>query len=782
MLTASSVGCRRCPLSCSRRSIVDGAGPLDSVLMVVGEYPHRDEDRASSPFVGASGRLTRSAIAAICQRLGVDASKVFYTYAVRCKPKDGSTPTEQELEECQGWLIEELETVQPVCVLALGGQAQAQTDLALLAVDRSVHDMKKAFAPYYIIKNKGKLGNWLLQLEIAIRRAFQLPDLSAHSGNDGNVEAWTFGDPDLTAEFLAADTETDDLAENFSPDKVGWSISDGKVSTFRIDETPPLGHVYLHNAKYDLAKLAIDPNDLTKWDCTMLQAYCLRKYERVGLKDLGPKLTGIQWDSSIKDLLREYIPSGAVFKSGPRKGQEKPGKWIKAPFSKSITGRWEEASKYAATDAVVTSRLAMVLHQEMDAAPWAKAYYESFEKPLLPVLLSMEQAGVRVDPSLMREAETVIMANRASAEERLRIAFGPDINLASGPQMGPILYDMGIVDGKRTDGGDIATGKPNILAAFGADKADEIPDTEEGRIARDLLEWRQMGKLKSTYVDALLSRLDAGYRVHGRYNQASTNTNRLSSSDPNLQNIPSRSDIGMAIRKAFVPAPGCLFVGGDFSQLQLRLFGELTHEPTFVNAYAGDGADFHQYAADVLARPRAVVKNFVFAVLFGADAPKAAATAGVPQEQATGFIAQLREQIPSLVTWQDLTAQILTTKGYVESLMGWRGFFTDYSGMVNQWSSAALREAANFRVQATEAGLVKAVMIEVYNNFRRYYNGRPKLVLQVHDEIWAECPKYMQYDVEIMMKETAETVAKRWIKTVPIRFDTKTVTSWGLAK
>lgn len=746
--------------------------------MVVGEYPHRDEDRASSPFVGASGRLTRSAIAAICQRLGVDASKVFYTYAVRCKPADGAVPTADELEECANWLWEEIGTVQPKAILALGSTAQAQV-MEVLEPDQWPL-MKKAFAPYYIIKNKGKLGNWLVQLEIAIRRAYGLPDVASPIFTDG-VEPWTFGDPDLTAEFLAADTETDDLAENFSPDKVGWSISDGRVSTFRIDETPPLGHVYLHNAKYDLAKLAIDPNDLTKWDCTMLQAYCLRKYERVGLKDLGPKLTGIQWDSSIKDLLREYIPSGQVFKSGPRKGMEKPGKWVKAPFSRSIESRWEDASRYAATDAVVTSRLARVLDAEFQSAPWARAYYEDFEKPLLPVLLSMEQSGVRVSPTLMQDAETVILANRASAEERLRIAFGPDINLASGQQMGPILYDMGIVDGKRTDGGDIATGKPNILAAFGADKADEIPDTDEGRIARDLLEWRQMGKLKSTYVDALLSRLDAESRVHGRYNQASTNTNRLSSSDPNLQNIPSRSDIGMAIRRAFVPQPGNLFVGGDFSQLQLRLFGELTHEPTFVNAYAGDGADFHQYAANVLARPRSVVKNFVFAVLFGADAPKAAATAGVPQEQATEFIGQLREQIPSLVTWQDLTAQILTTKGYVESLMGWRGFFTDYSGMVNQWSSAALREAANFRVQATEAGLVKAFMIELYRTLRKDY-PEWRMVLQVHDEVWAEGPQEQAAEVEAMLPELAANVAKRWIKTVPIRFDTKTVTSWGLAK
>lgn len=758
--------------------------------MVVGEMPGREEDRASSPFVGAGGRLVRSCIAHLCQRLGVDAERVFYTYAVRCRGE--SAASQAELDQCVSWLGEEIYSVKPRHILALGRTAHAQVEAVSLSMADGYfeayeypEDITKAYAPGYILKNKHKLAGWLDQLEIAIRRAFSLSE-SIHRGGEitANSESWTFGEPDLSSKWLAADTETDDLAENFSPDKVGWSLSDGSISTFRIDETPPLPHVYLHNAKYDLAKLGIDPDDLERWDCTMLQAYCLRKYERVGLKELGPKLTGIHWDATIKDLLREYIPSGAVFKSGPRKGQEKPGKWVKAPFSRSIATRWEDASRYAATDAVVTSRLSRALDQEMQQAPWARHYYLEYEKPLLPVLLSMEQAGVRVDPSAMHDAESVILAKRSETEARLREVFGADINLASGQQMGPVLYDMGIVDGKRTDSGDLGVGKPNILNAFHVEKMEDLPNTDEGRIAHDLLEWRQMGKLKSTYVDALLSRLDPQSRVHGRYNQSGTTVNRLSSSDPNLQNIPSRSKIGMAIRRAFVPADGCVLVGGDFSQLQPRIWAELTRDPVFVRAYTLDEkGDIYLPVAEELAEfgvDRQGAKPIVLGGMYGGGDATLGRASGVPVERMGPFLMRLHERMPSIKEWPVQIGHTLSAQGYVESIMGWRMFFPDYAGMVNQWSSAALREAANAPIISSEAGLVKVFMRAVYLRLKSEF-PLWRLVLQVHDELWAEGPEREADAVMQMMKETATEVARRFMS-IPVRFDTKTVTSWGLAK
>ncbi len=371
--------------------------------------------------------------------------------------------------------------------------------------------------------------------------------------------------------------------------------------------------------------------------------------------------------------------------------------------------------------------------------------------------------------------------------------------------MGPVLAKLGLIDGKRTDTGELGCAVGNVLGAFGVEKVEDIPDTADGRLACQYLEWKYMGKLQATYVDgirgrekdkkrkAVASKLDSNSRLHARFNQCVTNTNRLSSSDPNVQNIPARPKpgfspevlhIGMAIRKAFVASPGHVLVGGDFSQLQLRVWAEFTADPVFVQAYnqTGEKSDFHQYAASALGQPRSTIKNFVFAVLFGADEAKAARTAGLEGAIVAPFIQQMQRDIPSLSTFKIAVGDSLAARGYVESLMGWRGFFPDFWSPVRQWQAAALREATNFPIQATEAGLVKACMIAIHSNLRRYYNNAPKLVLQVHDELWADCPTYMSYDVAQMMKETCEEVSREWFKLVPIKFETKIVQNWAAGK
>lgn len=488
--------------------------------------------------------------------------------------------------------------------------------------------------------------------------------------------------------------------------------------------------------------------------------------------------------TTIKDLLREYIPSELVFKSGPRKGQPKPGKWHAVPFSRALQVRPDECRAYAATDAVVTARVAQRLEPFLDdGGGWARRYYRDFEKPLVPVLLSMERAGVRIDPVALNDAAGVIATNRDRTELYLRTVFGDTVAFGSNQQMGGPLSRLGLIDGKRTDTGELGCAKGNILGAFGVEKEEDLPDTDLGHIAHNLLEWRQMGKLKSTYVDAIMARLDSDSRVHGRYNQAVTNTNRLSSSDPNLQNIPARTDIGMAIRKAFIPRDGCVFVGGDFSQLQLRVWAEYTRDSVFVEAYTGGGekADFHQYAASALGRPRSTIKNFVFCILFGGEEAKAAVTAGLPASEIAPFIAQMRKDLPSLSTFKLAVGDMLASKGYVESLMGWRGFYPDYWSPVRQWQSAALREATNFPIQATEAGLVKAVMAAIYNRLRVDYPFA-QMVLQVHDELWVECGESYANEVAMVMKEIAEEVSRRWFSVVPIVFGTKVVGNWAEGK
>lgn len=920
MLQASRVQCQRCPALCiSRKSIVDGSGPTDALLMVVGDMPRREDDRSGNPFVGQDGQLLRSTIAEACVRLGVDGNRVYYTNSIRCRPAYQRPPTGEELANCMSWLVEEVEEIGPICILAVGAIAKEQVADVLCHTENYpyVLTVVEASHPAYILQHRDKLQNWTQQVEEAVRRAFQISPLPASGGNSVNVEAgsnWNFGQPDLSSPWLSADTEFDTLEEDGSIGQrmVGFSLSDGERSAFyampSVDEVPrsawlrpyveqprnvvstPFGMdadlrtdtngargvalmrqsallqpdtldcgdaeaerrgyesawsgsrsggdqqpqleadsrtgadgsrqpdsispgaietlrllssrhnqspIYVHNAKADLLNLGIDPDDLSAYEDTMLMAYVTRRFKRVGLKMLAPELAGIDWDGvSIKDLLREYTPSGLVFKSGPRKGQDKPGKWSPVVFSRALEARPDECRKYAATDAVATARIAMSLQPMLDdAGGWARNYYREFEKPLVPVLLSMEQSGVRVSPDALNEAGRVIDTARARTEMALRVVFGC-VGL-NGDEIKPILLDMGIVDGRLTPAGGIAVGVPDILRTFRVDKIEELPTEGVGQIARDLIEWRQMGKLRATYVNALLEKRDSADRIHARFNQAVANTNRLSSSDPNLQNIPNpeKSEIGKAIRRAFIPADGTVLVGGDFANLQLRIYGHITQEPVFLDTYSHsakvargcteeckcDACDFHQNVATQMGRPRRQIKNFVFATMKGAEVAKAAKTAGVPEEQAAAFMDQLRVTIPSFLTFKVLISDTLMQQGYVESLMGWRMFYPDVLSSVRKWQSAAVREAADGLIQSTEAGLVKAFMIRVYQELRENFPAY-RLVLQVHDELWAEGPPDQQEEVMAMMRRVAVEVGKLWIPTVPIRFETKAVMNWAEGK
>lgn len=298
MLQASKVNCTRCPLSCKRKSIVDGSGRLTARLMVVDSWPGREEDKAGVPQLGEGGRLLRSVVTDACSRLGVDPAQVWYTYAVRCRPSYGHDVTQDELEACLPWLVEEFETIRPKCVLTLGKVADGQFLNMVIASDQDWIDgyVVNAYSPNYILKNKSKLPLWAEQVELAVRRAFDLPSMTVATHD---AEPWTFGSPDLHSQWLSADTEFDTLLEEYGSTPVGYSMSDGIVSDFfSMDAGPQFvkwPHLYLHNIRADADHLGLDLHDLDSWDDTMLMAYCTRRFSRVGLKVIGPLLTGLEW-------------------------------------------------------------------------------------------------------------------------------------------------------------------------------------------------------------------------------------------------------------------------------------------------------------------------------------------------------------------------------------------------------------------------------------------------------------------------------------------------------
>jgi len=302
MLKASSVACQRCPALCKKRkSIVDGAGDHSAPLLVVDAWPGREEDKAGMPQLGEGGRLLRATVTEACNRLGVDPLRVFYTYAARCKPGYGHEVSDGELENCLPWLVGEIEELAPICILALGSVAQTQVTAAFLAMPdfgpelgEDYTTVKRAYSPNYILKNKAKLALWSEQIEIAVRRAFSLP---IEERSTMNAEPWDMdgGKIAVNSKWLSADTEFDDLADDYGTQMVGWSLSDGEHAAF-LESTPlKFDHIYCHNIKADADHLGVDVHDLDSWDDTMLMAYCTRRFQRVGLKVLGPLLAGVEW-------------------------------------------------------------------------------------------------------------------------------------------------------------------------------------------------------------------------------------------------------------------------------------------------------------------------------------------------------------------------------------------------------------------------------------------------------------------------------------------------------
>jgi DNA polymerase I-like protein with 3'-5' exonuclease and polymerase domains len=643
---------------------------------------------------------------------------------------------------------------------------------------------------------------------------------------------------DPTAPYLAADAETDDLADNLGATRVAWTVSDGTYSEFHTDDPPAYGHLYAHNISFDAPLLGINLDDPTRWDDTMAMGHNLRGVlglQFVGLKrsdgqGLGQVLAGVEWPCSIRDLLREqrlhphtedhgvnwdatkqrwvaYAEFGGWRRTKSHLTEEaawndvmrlhgvvralepKPAvyKWHPVPFSQAMVTRRQECEDYATTDAYATSLLARELDGLLDQYPWARDHYENVDKPVIPALAQMMHTGVRVDTDALDRAATVIERAREEAEVRLRGVFGEDVNLASGQQMGPLLWQMGIVDGKLTDSGGIGTAEDNILAAFRVEKVDDLPDTDEARCAADLLEWRKMGKLKSTYLEPLREMRDPAGRVHARFKLEGTTVSRLSSADPNLQNIPSRTKVGKSIREAIVPAPGNALVGGDFGQLQPRVWAKITGDPTFLAAYCTPGVkpdiylpvarelDLRNYDGET---DRQAAKPVVLGAMYQGGPATLARAAKVPESEMDAFLNRLYERLPSIRTWPQTVERILRDQGYVESLLGWRMYFPDYHSAQFWKVSRALRQAANGPIIATEGDIVKVVMAAVYRELRAEFPSW-RLVLQVHDEILAEGPERDAEAVAAMMSDVAQSVPRQWLDPVPVTFDAKPIQKWS---
>ena len=392
----------------------------------------------------------------------------------------------------------------------------------------------------------------------------------------------------------------------------------------------------------------------------------------------------------------------------------------------------EDAVKYAAEDADITLRLWQQFKPQLHRAQVTRVY-ETLERPMVPVLAAMERSGIKVDRDTLSRMSNAFAQKMAGLEDEIYEMVGRKFNVGSPKQLGEILFDeMGIDGGKKGKTGAYATG------------ADVLEDlATEHELPRRILDWRQLSKLKSTYTDALQDHInpDTG-RVHTSYSIAGASTGRLASTDPNLQNIPIRTEEGRRIREAFVAERGKTLVALDYSQIELRILAHIARIPELKQAF-DDGIDIHALtASEMFDVPldqmtpdiRRQAKAINFGVIYGISGFGLARNLRIPRAEAQGFIDRYFERFPGIRTYMDDTKAFAKEHGYVQTLFG-RKIHTPNIGAKGPHAGFAARAAINAPIQGTAADVIRRAMIRMPAAIK----GIPAaMLLQVHDELLFE--------------------------------------------
>lgn len=544
---------------------------------------------------------------------------------------------------------------------------------------------------------------------------------------------------------------------------------DGADCEYALD--PHSRRYVYHNVKYDLPKLGGDLRKLDTWEDTALIAYVLR-YPRVGLKELGPQLTGL-----LMLAIKHILERTEEVRKQPKNGTEKVSyKVVKQNFAEALAREPERATEYALLDAVVTARMFPILWRELAQSPRQMQYYQRFEKPTVAVVYDMEQAGALIDDQALSLLEANLRLSQKAEAITAQLWLG-DINLNSSKQLVPALEALGAQFRDKTPKGEWQTDKPALLKLCGVEKPEELGDTDLDCTVRHLLNYRAASKLLSTYIPAL-QRRDADGRVHTSFNQMVTATNRFSSSDPNLQNIPARSAIGQQFRRCFIARPGHVIVKADFSQLELRIYAHFTHEQILMDAYCGsEERDIHQLFADRWRVPRKIAKNGVFGLVYGVKGKKLAQTLQIPDSEIPGFIEEMQREMPSIAGgWQSHIAGVLAAFGYVETEYGWREYYPEFRSPIRSEQAKALREAANLPIQGTAGGVLKKLLIayDAWRLERGAYDSLP--ILMVHDELVFEVPA--RYATSFA-KELTQLGADIGDLSVPLKLEVQIGPNWA---
>ncbi|CDN16756.1 DNA polymerase I [Richelia intracellularis] len=574
-----------------------------------------------------------------------------------------------------------------------------------------------------------------------------------------------FTNPDIP---VAWDTETSDLKPRDAK-LVGigccWGIG--------IDETAyiPVGHQNGTNLRLDTVLSALRPilegKDYPK---TFQNA----KFDRLVFRVQGIKLDGVVFDPmlasyvlnpdnshNLSDLSLRYL--GLIVQN--YKDLVPKGQTIDDIDIVSV-------ANYCCLQVYATFQLVGKLREELVKIPSLHTLLLEVEQPLEPVLAEVESRGIKIDSEYLQEFSQQLTADVENLEKQVHEIAGQDFNLGSPKQLSQILFEKLGLSTKHSR--KIKTGYSTDAATL-----EKMRDDDKTGIIDGITEYRTLAKLKSTYVDALpnLVRSDT-HRVHSNFNQTATSTGRLSSSNPNLQNIPIRTAFSRQIRKAFLPEPGWLIVAADYSQIELRILAHLSQEPLLVEAYRNN-EDIHTVTArlmfekdEVTTDDRRIAKTINFGVIYGMGSLKLSRSIGVEKKLANEFIQKFYTRYPRLFTCLELVKKQAIAQGFVETILGRRRYFPFTSNSLQKlkgshpdeidlcklkklgaYDAGLLRSAANAPIQGSSADIIKVAMIEIHQVLEGY---QARLLLQVHDELVLEVPPEEWEELQIKIKSVME--------------------------
>ncbi|MCY9838065.1 DNA polymerase I [Aeromonas media] len=580
------------------------------------------------------------------------------------------------------------------------------------------------------------------------------------------------------APLFAFDTETTSL-DYMEARVVGvsFAIEPGKAAYV------PFGHDYLGAPTQLTEQQVLGKLKPLLEDPARLKVGQNLKYDRNVLQNHGIDLQGIAFDTMLESYVLNSTASRHDMDSLASKYlgvetisfEDIAGKGAKQLTFNQI--ELEQAAPYAAEDADITLRLHQTLWGELSKQPELAKVFTEIELPLLPVLARMELLGTTIDPKLLHQQSQEIEVRLAELERQAHELAGQEFNLSSPKQLGEILFvKLGLPILKKTPKGAPSTAE-EVLA--------ELAETYD--LPRLLMEHRGLAKLKSTYTDKLplMIKPQTG-RVHTSYHQAVAATGRLSSTDPNLQNIPVRNEQGRRIRQAFIPSAGYKLVAADYSQIELRIMAHLSGDQGLLTAFA-EGKDIHKATAAevfgvaleaVTTDMRRSAKAINFGLIYGMSAFGLAKQLGIGRAEAQKYMDLYFERYPGVLEYMERTRQQAEAQGYVETLFGRRLYLPDIKSRNAGLRKAAERAAINAPMQGTAADIIKRAMIAVDGWIRGITDGSIHMLMQVHDELVFEIREEKLEEYIALIKEKMSAAAELH---VPLVVEAGTGDNWDQA-